>query len=194
MHRQVARGGQHGKTLEIGAGTLNHLVYEPAGICYDIVEPFSELYKDSEYLSRIRKIFNDLDEADPSEKYDRIIAIAMFEHVLHLPKAVATTCLLLKPGGVLQVAIPNEGHLLWTLAWKLTTGLEFRLRHGLDYSLLMQYEHVNTADEIEKIVRTFYRRIKNSNLGLGKKLSFYRYYECSEPNQELAEKYLQTIT
>src|SRR4051812_950135 len=48
MHRQVARSAQSGRpkaTLEIGAGTLNQLAYEPGTEPYDIIEPFKELYQ-----------------------------------------------------------------------------------------------------------------------------------------------------
>ena len=40
--------------------------------------------------------------------------------------------------------------------WKMTTGLEFRLKHGLDYGLIMQHEHVNTAVEIEQVLEYFF--------------------------------------
>src|SRR6185437_16820048 len=51
LHRQVAAdvkdAASPGATLELGAGTLNQLAYEPAGAAYDIVEPFEELYRNS---------------------------------------------------------------------------------------------------------------------------------------------------
>src|SRR4051812_17795855 len=57
MHRKVAEdtiGRPPGyTTLEVGAGTLNHLAYEPSSIHYDIVEPFMELYEGSPYRSRV---------------------------------------------------------------------------------------------------------------------------------------------
>src|SRR4051794_40271503 len=58
MHRQIAKDVQQKNrplsTLEIGAGTLNQIAYEPAGAAYDIVEPFKELYAGSRLLSRVR--------------------------------------------------------------------------------------------------------------------------------------------
>ena len=62
------------KTLEIGAGTLNQLKYEQSSH-YDIVEPFSELYKISIYHTN-KNIYNDIDEIDISQKYDRITSVA----------------------------------------------------------------------------------------------------------------------
>jgi hypothetical protein len=192
MHKKVAKDVKkniHKSTLEIGAGTLNQLKYEKTEP-YDIIEPFTELYINSPYKKQIRHFYKDIAEIDTAAKYDRITSIATFEHILDLPKVVATSVLLLNKNGVLRVAIPNEGTILWKLGWKLTTGLEFKLKYGLDYRILMKYEHVNTADEIEKVLYHFFKKHTCSCFGLGKKLAFYRFYECSEPDIELAEKYL----
>lgn len=185
MHRKVAADISEaaGTTLEIGAGTLNHLSYEPVSD-YDIVEPFKELYKDSEELKKVRRVYNDISEIDIGKKYDRIISIAMFEHVPDLPQIAARTGWLLKDKGTLRVAIPNEGSLLWKLGWKLTTGLEYRVRYGLDYEVLMRYEHINTATEIESVLNYFYREVKCSYLGFSKKFAFYHFYECRNPDLE----------
>jgi hypothetical protein len=175
--------------LEIGAGTLNQLKYEKTEP-FDIIEPFTELYANAPYLKHIRHIYKDIDEIDLSVKYDRVISIATFEHVLDLPKVVAKSALLLNENGVLRVAIPNEGTILWKLGWQLTTGLEFKRKYGLDYSLLMKHEHVNSAAEIEEILRYFFKKHRCSCFGSGKKFAFYRFYECYEPNIESAKEYL----
>jgi len=192
MHKKVAKDVKkdpHKSTLEIGAGTLNQLKYEKPDV-YDIIEPFTELYANSPYKTQIRHIYKDIDDVDVSVKYDRITSIATFEHVLDLPKVVAKSALLLNEHGVLRVAIPNEGTILWKLGWKLTTGLEFKLKYGLDYGTLMKHEHVNTAHEIEKILYCFFKKHSRSCFGIGKNFAFYRFYDCFEPNIELAEKYL----
>ena len=49
-----------GATLELGAGTLNQLAYEPAGHAYDIVEPFKALYSDSPLLGGVRHAYADI--------------------------------------------------------------------------------------------------------------------------------------
>ena len=119
LHKKVAFDvlNDHTKsTLEIGAGTLNQLKYEQTEP-YDIIEPFSELYQNSQYLNKINHIYSDIDEISKSIKYSRITSIATFEHILDLPKVVAKTCLLLNNKGVLRVAIPNEGTFLWKLGW-----------------------------------------------------------------------------
>ena len=181
LHRKVAKtGGYDKKTLEIGAGTLNQLDYERCER-YDIVEPYEALFEHSMNKKYIHNIYKDVLDIPSGETYDRIISIACFEHICNLPEIVQKTSEMLRSGGILAVSIPNQGRFLWKLAYTMTTGSEFKKRFGLDYETLMNYEHVNTADEIEVILKHFFRRVKRSFLGVGKTFSLYRYYECSKP-------------
>ena len=76
MHRKVAEDVKKRynvcATLEIGAGTLNHLAYEPDTSPYDIVEPFSALYESSELIGNVRDIYKDIAQISRNSKYDRI--------------------------------------------------------------------------------------------------------------------------
>ena len=196
LHRKVANdvvGVRDRSTLEIGAGTLNQLEYEQTRP-YDIIEPFAELYLNSKFKDQVRDVYKDIDEISTSKKYDRITAIATFEHVIDLPKVVAKSCVHLNGMGSLRVSIPNEGTILWKLGWTLTTGVEFKLKYGLDYGLLIRHEHVNTADEIEQVLKYFYKKVKCSCFGLNRELAFYRFYECSEPKVEIAAEYLKSLS
>ncbi len=91
---------------------------------------------------------------------------------------VSKSISLLNKGGKLYVAIPNEGRFLWKFAYTMTTGREFKKRFGLEYETLMRYEHINTADEIEQILKYYFNDVKRSLFGINKTFSFYRYYEC----------------
>ncbi len=87
MHRRIAREARDGlATLEIGAGTLNHLRYEPNQAAYDIVEPAHYQFANSPFLSQVRNIYDDVKEVPPETRYDRIISIATFEHICNLPR------------------------------------------------------------------------------------------------------------
>lgn len=188
VHIKVAegpRGGVADKTLEIGAGTLNQLDYEHPEI-YDIVEPFQELYINSSNLKYIRNVYRDISDIK-NEKYDRITSIACFEHVENLPEMVYFTTKLLNKDGRLCVSIPNEGRFLWKLAYTITTGREFEKRYGLKYEIIMKHEHINTADEIELILKYFYKNVKVSLYGIGRTFSMFRYYECSVPKKRNSE-------
>lgn len=164
-------------TLEIGAGTLNHLKYEKSSE-YDIVEPFLSLFENSECLKYIRNVYVDIVDIKEDAVYDRIVSIATFEHVLNLPEVVEQSIKLLKEDGVLRVSIPNEGSFLWTLGWRLTTGLEFAIKYRADYGQLMRYEHVNNANEIEAVLKYYFKDVKVKYFGFGPVFSLFRFYEC----------------
>lgn len=193
LHRKVAADRQDGdtlSTLEIGAGTLNQLPYEPQSTQYDIVEPYASLIERSRHKARIRHIYAGMEDVPSQNRYDRITSVAAFEHLEDLPAVVARAALLLKEEGTLRTSIPNEGRLGWRLG-TMVTGSEFRMRFGLDYQVLMRHEHVNTADEIEEVLTHFFKKNKRTMFGVGKTFAFYRFYESRDPDRARAEQYLR---
>src|SRR5215471_6670408 len=72
MHRRVARDNAVRKarstTLEIGAGNLNHVPYEPDSEIYDVVEDLIELPEKSPHWHSIRHAYRNVDEIQ-NEKY-----------------------------------------------------------------------------------------------------------------------------
>jgi hypothetical protein len=190
MHRRVAAdlaGGASRATLELGAGMLNQLPYERFTAPYDIVEPFGELYADSPDRGRIREVFADIAEVPAERRYQRITSIAALEHMCDLPLVLARAAGRLERDGVLRVAYPSEGGFLWTVGWMFTTGLEFRLRHGLDYGIMMRHEHVNRAEEIEALLRGLFEEVRIQSFGLGRQLSLYRFAEARRPRLDVAQ-------
>lgn len=194
LHHSVAADRKHRgsdvETLELGAGTLNQLPYEEPVGKYDVVEPFTALYVDSPHRSKVRDFFADMANLPKDRRYDRITSVATFEHITNLPEVVAWSGLLLRDGGQLRASIPSEGTILWTLGWMMTTGLEFRLRYQADYGELMRHEHVNTASEIEAVLRHFYADVRVRCFGVMRCLSLYQYIECANPRREVCEAYL----
>lgn len=191
MHRKAAADQRPDKkTLEIGAGTLNHLPYEPDVAHYDIVEPFRYLFESSPHIHRVSAVYNDIADIPRDAKYDRIISIAAFEHICDLPAIVARCGTLLSEGGCLRVGIPSEGTLLWRLGYKLTTGIEFKRKYGLDYEILMRHEHVNTSTEIEEVLRYFFANIDRKVFGIAPSLSIYQFFRCSQPFLEKCRDHL----
>lgn len=189
MHRCIAadvRDGRARPTLELGAGTLNQLPYEPEGAPYDVVEPFVALLEDAPNKARVRDVFADITDVPADRRYDRITSVAALEHICELPFVLARSARLLAPQGVFRAAIPAEGGLLWRLGWSFTTGLEFRLRHGLDYGVMMRHEHVNTAAEIEALTRRMFADVRVRSFGLGRQLSLYRFIEARAPRLDVA--------
>jgi hypothetical protein len=193
MHRCVAADTKRPPvpaTLEVGGGTLNHLEHEPGTDIYDVVEPFKYLYETSPHRSGVRHFYDDIAEIPDGTKYGRIISIATFEHIEDLPSVVARCGLLLDEGGSLRVAIPSEGTILWKLGYTLTTGAEFKKRYGLDYEVLMRHEHVNTAREIEEVLRYFFTGVKRKVFGIAAELSIYQYFECRDPDLDRCREFI----
>ena len=194
MHKKLAedvRSGLPKSTLEIGAGTLNQLPYEPQSAPYDIVEPFHELYQPSPSLARVRNIYDDIRDIPAGTQYERITSVAVLEHICNLPEVIARSGLLLAEGGQFRAGIPSEGTILWRLGWKTTTALAFKRRYGLDYEVLMKHEHVNSAKEIEDVLRYFFAEVRGSFFGLARSLSFYQFYACAKPRREECLGYLK---
>lgn len=125
--------------------------------------------------------------------YDRIISCAVLEHIANLPEVVAHSCLLLKDDGVFSAAIPSQARFLWTMAYKLSTGIEFRLKYKLDYDVIMNYEHINTQKEIIEICDYFFDSVKKSLFGVCDELSIYTHLSCRKPNRQRAMDYLALL-
>jgi len=189
----VAGKGGCLSTLEIGSGSLNHLEYEPATNAYCVVEPLAELVANSPHRARVTEGYRDVEEIH-TRRFDRIISIAAFEHYCDLPRIVAKCGRLLVPSGQLRVAIPSEGTILWALGWRLTTGIEFRLKHRLDYSILMRHEHVNTAEEIAAVLQIFFKKVNRTVLGISPAFSFYQFFQCADPDFDRCAAYPDCLT
>ncbi|HKM64065.1 MAG TPA: methyltransferase domain-containing protein [Acidisphaera sp.] len=190
MHRRIAQRQTGDRLLELGAGTLNHLRYEPA-LQYDIVEPLPALYEHVADFDRVAKAYVSIADIPEQTRYSRIISVAVLEHVEDLPRVVAHSGLLLDRNGIFQAGIPAEGGLLWGLAWRMTTGIAYRLRTGLSYAPLMHYEHVNTAAEIIAIIRYCFAAVTVSWFPLPHRhLSFYCYIEARNPDTDRCKRLL----
>lgn len=183
MHRQVVSTNiSGGSILELGAGTLNHRKYEASDVHYDVVEPFSALYEGRPEMSQITTFYASMFDVPPTRRYHRILSIAVLEHMTDLPAEVAASALRLDDDGVFQAGIPSEGGLLWWLGWRLTTGISYFARTGLDYGIVMKHEHVNKASEILAIVKHLFEDVRWKRFPFpGVHVSFYTYLEAYRP-------------
>ena len=185
MHRNVVVPGHTARLLELGAGTLNHIPYESDVDCYDVVEPFRRLYIESPNVRKVRAFYSDVSEIDDLERYDRIVSVAVLEHILDLPLAIALAGMHLNDRGVFASGIPSEGGLLWAVSWRATVGLSARIRLGLDYGDLMRHEHVSTAPEIIAVISYFFRKWRVSRFPLPlHHASLYTCVIASDPIRE----------
>ena len=193
MHRKVAsRSFVSNHVLEIGAGTLNHLKYEMPTQNYDVIEPNAYFFAGSNNMSKINALFKSMQDVPVDSMYDRIISIAVLEHLVDLPSEIALSGMRLNKNGIFQAGIPCEGEVSWTIASHLTTGLAFRIRTGLSYLPIIRYEHINSAAEIIELVKYFYKNVAIKRFPLPfKNLSFYIYLEATSPKLDICHDYIQ---
>jgi hypothetical protein len=193
MHKRVAGDKDGERILELGAGTLNHTPYETTVSFYDVIEPFRVLWENSPRLDHVSDVYADISEVPRHKRYDRILSVAVLEHLIDLPRTVAQCALFLDRGGTFRAGIPTEGGFLWGLAWRATTGVSFRLRTGLSYRSIMRHEHVNTADEILAVVQYFFRRVELCRFPFpAKHLSFYTALNATSPDRDRCLAYSAT--
>jgi SAM-dependent methyltransferase len=149
------------KTLEIGAGTGEHLHYEDwKGQDYKALEMRSNLAQEiSNSFPGVQVLVGDcekqIDIADRS--VDRVIAIHVLEHLADLPSALDQIQRILKPGAKFSIVIPCEGGFGYALGRRVTSQRVFERRYKQDYTWLISHDHVNTAEEIIEEVKKRFR-------------------------------------
>jgi hypothetical protein len=194
MHLKVAKEKiKDGEVLlEIGAGTLNHLNWERGAYIYDVIEPNRFLIDTEIKSSMLGVIYSSIKEVPVDARYDRILSVAVLEHLCDLPDQIAYSGKLLQEGGCFCAGIPSEGGWLWEMAWRFGTGPGFKKRTGLDYEILMRHEHVNTALEIIDVVSYFFESVSIARFPFPwLSLSLYCFIKAQKPRLDRCEKYLQ---
>ena len=168
--------------LEIGAGALNHVKFEKNFTIYDVIEPKKFLFNSSKkkHNNLITNYFADIKDIPKDYKYDKIISIAVLEHVEDLKELLAEIKKRLVKNGSFIVAIPAEGEFLWWLGWRLTSGISFWLKYKLDYGVIMRFEHINKADYIINLLNQYFfiNEIESFPTNL-KNLRLYIYIKCT---------------
>ena len=148
-----------------------------------------ELFADSPLKGRIRNVYADVADVPAEARYARITSAAALEHICDLPLTLAREAARrLTPGRRAAHNHPEPGAASsGSWVWMCTTGLEFRLRHGLDYGLMMAHEHVNDALEIETLLRALFEDVRINSFGVGRQLSLYRFLAARRPRLDVAE-------
>ena len=192
LHTSIDDRDNKKKTLEIGAGTLNHLDYEKEREVYDIIEPKEFLFNKSNNIKRVNKAYENLLDC-PDNYYDRIISCAVLEHITDLPSYLYESSKKISDKGIQQHSIPCEGHPMWNLPWLIFSGTIFRLKYGHSFKYVMKHEHVNNYYDIYTLINFFYKNveIKFSYPFYVKYLSFYANIKFSNPNTKNISEYLK---
>ena len=111
-------------TLEIGAGSLNHLKYEnfTKKHIYDVIEPKKFLYKNNKNKFLVNKFYKSLSNTRKNT-YNRIISCAVLEHLEDLPNYLYLSSQKMKKNGYQSHSIPCEGYPVWNITWFIISGI-----------------------------------------------------------------------
>jgi SAM-dependent methyltransferase len=149
------------RTLEIGAGTGEHL------LCENTTQ--QEYFALELRLNLAEKIRRDFPQVHtivgdcerrldlPDASIDRVIAIHVLEHLANLPAALDEIRRTLKRDGSFSVVIPCEGGTAYSLGRRFSSQRIFEKRYKQSYDWLISYEHINRADEIVAELRKRFR-------------------------------------
>jgi SAM-dependent methyltransferase len=153
-HEYALRSARpNGRTLELGPGNGSHLLLEDLDaheeyVGLELRESLAEQI--SNHHPNLRVVVGDCQEPFdlPSDHFDRVLAIHVFEHLDNLPATLREVDRVLKPDGHLSVVIPCEGGRMYGLGRRLTVQRQFEKRYHVPYADVIRAEHINTAREI----------------------------------------------
>lgn len=142
-------------TLEIGAATGNHTMTEDLQLQeYEIVEIDSRLCELLQKKFPKIKVHNDdICTFKNDILYDRIIAVHVLEHIKELGLALNNMYALLKREGYVDVVIPCEGGLVYSIGRELTAKRKYEKKFKTPYKDYIKHEHVQTANDILDAIR-----------------------------------------
>ena len=142
-------------TLEIGAGSGEHLLYENLSpeqqkgyyaldfrdnLCRQIHERFPNIHVIAADCQRQLPF--------PDNSFDRVRAIHVLEHLPDLPAAIREAHRVCRPTGTLIVLIPCEGGLAYGIARRISAQPLFEKRYKQSYRWWVEREHINLPHEI----------------------------------------------
>ena len=158
------------RTLEIGAGVGEHLLYErltsEQESEYYALELRENMAADIRIrFPRVHTIVGDCQQRLKFEDgyFDRILAVHVLEHLPNLPAAVEEMYRLSKKKrGVFSVVVPCEGSLAYSLARRVSAQRIFEKRYQQSYRWFIEREHINKPEEIIAELGRFFTIVRRS--------------------------------
>ena len=152
------------RTLEIGAGLGEHLVFEKLTpeqeANYHAVELRQNMTDALQArFPRIKAVTGDCQQRldFPDGYFDRILAVHVLEHLPNLPAAIREMHrLCAKQTGTFTVVIPCEGSPAYTLARRISAQRIFEKRYNQSYKWFIEREHINRPHEILEELRPWF--------------------------------------
>jgi ubiquinone/menaquinone biosynthesis C-methylase UbiE len=161
---------QFSRTLEVGAGLGEHLLYER--LTPDQKAQYVALEFRQNMADRIKERFPEIQicVADCQRQldfragfFDRILAVHVLEHLPNLPAAITEMYRLCnKESGVFSVVIPCEGSIAYTIARRISAQRLFEKRYQQSYRWLIEREHLNRPREILTELRVHFNILHQS--------------------------------
>ena len=96
----------------------------------------------------------------PDESVDLMLSFYSFEHLHPLGDYLDEYARVLRPGGRIVGAIPNEGGLTWGVGRYLTSRRWIHRNTSIDYDKIICWEHPNFADTIVQALENRFKRIR----------------------------------
>jgi len=168
------------KTLEIGAGNGEHLKYEKLSLiqrknyfALDLRTNMADVF--IRQFPDIKMVVGDCQKRIDFEDnyFDRILAIHVLEHLPNLPAAIKELHRLCdKKRGVLQIVIPCEGSLAYSLARKISAQRLFEIRYKQSYKWVIDSEHINKPSEIFEEINKYFILKSSQYFPLNLRLEF----------------------
>jgi len=168
------------RTLEIGAGLGEHLLYER--LTPEQKSQYVALELRQNMADRIKERFPEIQTSvgdcqarlDFEDCYfDRILAVHVLEHLPNLPAAIAEMSRLCnKESGVFSVVMPCEGSLAYGMARRISAQRVFEKRYKQSYRWLIEREHLNKPRQILPELEKYFKVEHRAFFPLGLPLVF----------------------
>ena len=163
LERPLGPERHFGRVLEVGAGTGMHLQFVRHRFDRYVV---SDISPDLLQIARQRlggrgdvdfEIQDATGLSHPDASFDRLVSIYNLEHLPRPHLVLKDWRRVVRPGGVLSIAIPLDGGVAWRLGRYLTTRRSFA-NEGLDLDYIIAREHINPSYNLISLIRHYFPR------------------------------------
>lgn len=157
------------KTIEVGAGTGEHLGYVQHSfdkyILTDLDEETLRIARKKNQGIHEGKIHYETQTASglnyPDNSFDRLIATHVLEHIYQPHLALKEWARVVNNGGLLSILIPTDPGIAWRLGRTLGPRKN-AIAQGIAYDYVMAREHVNSCNNLIAIMRHYFKDSKES--------------------------------
>lgn len=161
MERMLGKDAYYPSVLEVGTGTGYHLPfvkhrydhYLMTDLSSDLLAIAQEKHGSRRGLGYEIQDATNLDYEDAS--FDRLISVYNLEHLPSPHMVLKEWRRVLKPRGILTIAIPLDGGLAWRIGRYLSTRHRFA-NEGLDLDYIIAREHINPSYNLISLINHYF--------------------------------------